>query len=289
VSSDLPPAASRGFVFGASGDSYIDLARRAAHSLRLIHPDAEIDLFSDREVDDPVFSQVHILSESWFRPKMEALIRSRFDRTIFLDADLMVIADLSSVFDVLEHFDIAAAQDRKLNSDPALNPHEIEVPDAFPVINSGVMAVRKTPETQAFLEGWRHAVKESGARQDQPALRELLYTGDMRLCVLPPGFNLLTFNELRSWWGMFGAPRVLHSPKLHRKRGGVGDPTQPFAINEVVGPLNGLRVRALLHADRRLTPDADNATRNMYEPHEPAPLRWLRNRVLPLYRKLKFR
>ncbi len=288
--SDLRLPNGCGFVFAATGASYIALARRAARSLRLIHPEAEIDLFADADPDDPVFSQVHILSESWFRPKMEALIRARFERTIFLDADLMVIASLAPVFETLEHFDIAAAQDRKLNSDPALNLHTRPIPAAFATINSGVMGVRRSSQTEDFLNRWKTAVKESGAAQDQPALRELLFEAtDIRFATLPPGFNLLTFNELPTWWGMFGAPRVLHSPRLHRRRGGAGDPTQPFTIDEVVGRVNGYRVRALLHADRHVTPDAPTDSRNMYQALEPAPIRWLRNRALPLYRKLRFR
>lgn len=78
-----PASAPKGFVFAATGDICVTLARRAARSLRLVHPGAEIDLFTDVRVDDSVFNQVHRLSESWFRPKMEAVLKSRFERTIF--------------------------------------------------------------------------------------------------------------------------------------------------------------------------------------------------------------
>ena len=152
------------------GESYVNLARRAARSLRIVHPDAEIDLFTDHLLEDPIFTKVHALSESWFRPKMEALLRSRFERTILLDADIMVVADLTAVFDVLDRFDIAAAQDRKLNSDPALNIHACPLPDAFATVNSGVLAVRKSHQTRTFPETWRSEVMDSGARQDQPDL-----------------------------------------------------------------------------------------------------------------------
>ena len=276
-----------GFVFAATGETYITLARRAARSLRAIHPDAEIDLFTDADPGDTVFSDVHILSESWFRPKMEALRTSRFERTLFLDADVMVIASLAPVFEVLERFDVAAAQDRYGASTAGLLHHTRAMPPAFPALNSGVLAMRRTPDTAALLAAWEHQMKDTGAKRDQPVLRELLYDSDLRVCTLPPGYNLLSFNELTSWWGMFGAPRVLHSPKLHKGRGGAGDPETPYTMAEVVGAKNAERIKHLLHADPTVTPEAAPGTRRQNDPLEGDGLRGLRRRLAPYIRKLK--
>ena len=60
-----------GFVFGVSGREYADLAVRAARSLRAVAPDALIDIFTDVDVPDDLFDQVHPLEQSWFRPKFE--------------------------------------------------------------------------------------------------------------------------------------------------------------------------------------------------------------------------
>ena len=47
---------------------------------------------------------------SWHQLKFEALRRSRFERTIYIDTDVIALADLSDVFDVLDRFDITGAR-----------------------------------------------------------------------------------------------------------------------------------------------------------------------------------
>lgn len=101
---------SRGFVFATTGEQYTTLARRAARTLRGVMPQCNIDLFTDRAVDDDVFDQIHRLDHNWFRPKMQAIRESRFERTIVMDADLVVVADISEVFQVLDHCDIAGVE-----------------------------------------------------------------------------------------------------------------------------------------------------------------------------------
>lgn len=273
---------SRGFVFGVTGAVYTDLARRAARSLAAVHPEAEIDLFTDQEIDDPVFARIHRLSSSWFRPKMEALAASRFERTICLDADIMVIGDLTPVFDLLDRFDIAAAHNRILNGEPALRLHTKPLPAAFANLNSGVIGLKASPGTQRFLTDWQEGVKASGADRDQPAFRELLYDSDLRLYVLPPGYNLLTFLELETWSGIYAAPRVLHSPNLHKR--GAGDPETPFTLEEVVGDRHAGQLRTLLAADRLLSPDTAEADRVLSAPAERRLPRRLKARARALLR-----
>lgn len=180
----------------------------------------------------------------------------------------MVIADICSAFDVLDRFDFAAAQERYLNHWLAMLKHRKELPNAFPVLNSGVMAIRKSAATDAFLVTWQREMKLTGSKRDQPALRELLYESDLRIATLPPGYNLISFHELAAWWGQFGAPRVLHAPKLHLQGDG-GDPGTPYLLEEVVGRINAFRIRVLLHADKQVTPDAPEESRNPYYPLRP--------------------
>ncbi len=276
-----------GFVFAATGETYITLARRAARSLRQIHPDAEIDLFTDVALDDPIFSQVHILSDSFFRPKMEAMAKSRFERTVCLDADLMVVAPLTALFEVLDQFDMAACHDRIQTNSWSLMTYSRPVPGAFAASNSGVVALRRNETTQTFLTDWQEAVKSSQAKKDQPAFRELLYYGDIRLCTLPPSYNVMQFHELKTWWGIYGAPKVLHSQFLHLRRGGPGNPEAPFTMEELVGRLNALRVRRLLEADVTVTPDLPISARRLNNPLQPAIVLWARRKVAPAYHWLR--
>ena len=79
---------THGFIFAVTGPDYTGLARQAAATVAHHHPDIPIDLFTDQPCDDPVFARVHQLSESGPRPKFEALLRSRFDRALYLDAGI---------------------------------------------------------------------------------------------------------------------------------------------------------------------------------------------------------
>ncbi len=277
---------TRGFVFAATGEVYATLARRAARSLRQVDPNAEIDLFTNMGFEDPVFSKIHRLDDDYHRPKIEALLNTRFDRTIYLDADTMVVAPLDPAFDVLDRFDLAAAQDRYLNNQYGRRVHGQPVPSAFPTLNSGLVAIRRCDATQRFLQDWLTEMKTSGSDRDQPPMRTLLYTGDLRICALPPGYNLLTHHELKTWWGMFGAPRMLHCSFLHQRRGGPGDPETPFEVRELLGPLNARRLRALMKADVELTPDVPLLERTLNGPLEPTPVRWLRHNLRPIYHRL---
>lgn len=280
---------SSGFVYAATGEIYVTLARRAARSLRRIHPDAQIDLFTDAPLEDDVFSKVHILSESWFRPKMDAMRLSRFDRTVCLDADTMVVADLSSMFDVLDGFDIAGCHGRFINNEAAALTHTRPLPDAFAPVNSGVLAIKKSEKTQKLLNEWQSEMKRTGARLDQPVLRELLFDSDLRVWVLPPGYNLMSFNEIRGWWGLFSAPRILHASWLHRRKEGPGDPLKSFEMEELVGKRGAARIRALIRADRNLTPHLPDAERPLYDPLEPALIGWAREAGRTVYKRLRGR
>lgn len=273
-------APTTGFVLAVTGETYVTLARRAARNMRDVMPEAEIDLFTDIVVDDPVFSQVHALSESWFRPKMEALLNSRFDRTFYLDADVMVVGDLSSVFEVLDRYDIAVCHNRNINGEPGLRQHTRALPDAFCSLNAGVIAMKKSTATLDFVREWQRVVRDAKSDRDQPAFRELMYDSDLRLFILPPHHNFLTFRELETWAGVYGAPRLLHAPNLHNRA--PGNPDRPFTLAEVVGARLAPVVQQLIAADRLLSPDTPDAERLMNAPID---------RTLPrrLWRRLRRR
>ena len=63
--------------------------------------------------------------------KVDAMRLSRFDRTLYLDADIRVLADPGDMFEVLDRFDIALAQDQNRNSPQALTEDRQPFPNAF--------------------------------------------------------------------------------------------------------------------------------------------------------------
>ena len=207
----------RGVVFVATGKpAYIALAERAAASVRASCPGLAVDLYTDTERDLPVFDRVHLLPDPWFRSKIDALQASRFARTLYMDADMLALADFRDVFDVLDRFDVALVHDWFRNSALHHTFWRKPLPPAFPQFNGGLLAVKRSPGTEAFLADWKAAVKATDTGRDQISLRELLWDSDLRIATLPEEYNLLWIQGMADWTTDFAAPRILHSPNFHR-------------------------------------------------------------------------
>lgn len=246
----MPPhPRNQGIIFAVSGERYATLARRAARSLRIAMPKAQVDLFTDQQIEDGVFDRIHPLEDDFFRPKIRALKNSRFDRTLYLDCDVVVVADISDLFDLLDTFDMAGALAVARGQDQL--PMSDGLPRCAPLINSGVLAVRRTPETQAFLKTWDAEVRQ-GSKYDQPTLRRLLFHSPLRFCPVGMEYNLKALSYLDIWRGIHGAPRVLHVSDLNRRP--PGDPMTEITMDEAIGPRRARQVRMLLEHDWTLGP-----------------------------------
>ncbi|QFU74475.1 hypothetical protein EY643_01725 [Halioglobus maricola] len=234
---------SEGFVFATSGMEYTTLARRAARTLLSHMPDASIDLFTSEEVSDPVFERIHRLDNDWFRPKMHALGNSRFDRTVVLDADIVVLAPLYELFDVLDYCDIAAVEAigrRKILEGSSL-------PRSLPPVNSGVIAARQSGRLNQFCLDWEKEVRNSNANIDQIAFRELLYRSDLKYYPLGMEYNVILMESLDVWRFERGAPRILHVRELHTRP--AGNPEEPITLDEVLGGSRRAHVENLLASE----------------------------------------
>ncbi len=236
---------SRGFVFATTGNDYTVLARRAASTLRLAMPDANIDLFTDQPVTDTIFDQVHQLDRVSHRPKMEAMRNSRFDKTIYLDADIFVLSDVSDVFFNLGRCDMAGTLAALRTK--TMSPPDTGVPRSYPVINSGVLALQKSPKVSEFLAHWESEVLDTGAKLDQPALRRLMFHSSLNFLALPKEYNLIQLALLNTWSANMGAPRILHCRSLHKRP--PRDPEIPFSLDEVLQPSLAQHVRDLISRD----------------------------------------
>jgi hypothetical protein len=242
--------AARGVVFGATGADYVALAARAAETVRRCMPGLPIDLFTDAAVDLPAFDRIHLIPERWRHAKLDALVSSRFERTLYLDSDIFMAAPVDDVFETLDRFDVALAHDAERNSPLSCTPLDYPLPAAFPQFNGGVIAVRRNPATAAFLARWRDRVRDGGHRYDQPSLRQLLWESDLRIATLPEEYNLTQQAVILTWGRTRPAPRILHSPRLHHHftRGG----PRIDSVAALLGPGLAPLLPELLAADRNL-------------------------------------
>ncbi|WP_119167304.1 putative nucleotide-diphospho-sugar transferase [Algihabitans albus] len=243
---------SRGYIYVATGEGYVALAARSAQLAKAHNPEIEIDLYTDKACEFPQFDQVHLLADPWHRSKIDGMIATRFDQTVYIDADTLVLADISDIFDVLGRFDMAMAHDQGRNGDWAQTLWREEIPHAFPQFNSGVVAFNKSDAVISFLTEWKTAVRETKSRQDQNILREMAWHSDLRFGVLPEEYNLMYFRVVERWGAPHAAPRVIHSPRLHHHFTSTRRRTGISGLEELVGPMASEKIQDMIRADHSL-------------------------------------
>ena len=207
---------SKGVIYVATGAGYLDLAIQSARSLKQHNPDLPADIFTDAPdaAGLDVFDQVHPVPNTHERARFDCFGLSRFDRTLLLDCDTLVLRPLGDLFDILHRFDLAMAHDVRRASDLIQEGAQVQTPYAFPQLNAGVMLYRHSAETKAFFAEWRRRYYEQGEGRDQVTLKDLLWESDIRFYVLPPEFNLRRVTLLDAWEPLDLEPTIIHSHRL---------------------------------------------------------------------------
>lgn len=192
--SDMP---SRGFIYVATGVSYVEEAVKSACSFKAAMPATPICLFTDQpEIGrrHDCFDEIREITEPEFGPndKFNGLKNSPFDHTVFLDTDTWCLDQVDELFRLLERFEFAAAHApvRAMNMVPA------GVPRTFPELNTGVLAFRRCPPVTELFERWQSDYldfrKRREIKRDQLSFRKALYFSSVNLTILPPEYNLRT-------------------------------------------------------------------------------------------------
>jgi hypothetical protein len=161
------------------------------------------------------FSSVGIIPDPHRRSKVDYLSKTPFDQTLYLDTDTALNADIRDMFRILERFDIAVAHAHRRNDPTRLGPWRINLPQAFPQYNGGVILYRRTPNVFRFLEEWSRYFKEAGFQQDQMTLRELLWLSDLRMATLPPEYNVRYIKYHYLWSKSEATTKIFHLQRLH--------------------------------------------------------------------------
>ncbi len=217
-------SAINGVIYVASGRDYVDLARKSAASLKTFEPGLPVDLYTDN-VNAPdlgMFDRVHLVENPEPRSRLTCMTQTRFDRTLFLDADTMIVGPLGDLFEVLEKFEFAIAHDVRRASNLIRQGLEETTPYAFPQHNAGVFLYRRSPGMIAFLNEWAARFKAGGVNRDQIILKDMMWRTDLRFYVLPPEFNLRRVTELDAWEPLDLRPTILHSHRFMDHMRGVG-------------------------------------------------------------------
>lgn len=219
---------SQGVIFIATGSAYVQAACWAAASVRACCPQLAVDLFCDQPPDAQMlaaaglaagFDQIHVIASPHRRSKVDCMGQSRFEQTLYLDTDVMVVADISHLFSLLERFDIAMCHAHLRNTTQAPSPWSTSIPFAFPQLNSGVVLYSKRATDAGFFDLWQQAFHKAGEQKDQVTLRYLLWQTDLRVYVLPPEYNIRYLKTLRSWRPIEAHPAILHMAVFQKRNG----------------------------------------------------------------------
>jgi hypothetical protein len=207
-----------GVLFVATGPAHVAAARRAAESVRATNPWLRIAIHSDAETPGAVFDQHFRIADPHARSKVDALPRTPFERTLYLDSDVRVVDDLLDMFRLLETFELAIAHVIRWHKPSYQQSWQHDLPACFPQHNSGVMLYRKSPAMLALFEQWRTNFHAAGLKVDQITLRELLWTSPLRYFVLPPEYNTRHYTIADRLFSRRPKPRILHLPEYNPKR-----------------------------------------------------------------------
>ena len=196
---------SKGVVYIASGQKFIDEACNSAASLKGVMPNMPLTIFCN---DGSVSASAHFENvipingaRFGFIDRIINISSSPYDYTLFLDTDTYVCEDLTDLFALMETFDIAVAHA------PYRAVYQVAgVPDSFPEFNAGVILFKKSPKIRTMFSEWRNLYERDSKKElqwlhpsaktmfkgyinDQPTFREALYHSNLRIATLPSEYN----------------------------------------------------------------------------------------------------
>ena len=196
---------NRRVVYVATGEQHAQEAGASITSLWQHNEDMPVTMYVDPDtrvslsgLGLPLAGPLELidLSEATYSwgDKPLALAQVRYEQILYLDTDTRICGDIGNLFDLLTHFDLAAAH-APIRTDPR-QPESIaqNVPASFPELNTGVVALRLTPDVAEFLAYWRRLHTEitqetASGVSDQVAFRIALFESKIRFTVLTPEYN----------------------------------------------------------------------------------------------------
>lgn len=194
---------------------YVDMLLTSAASLKKAMPDLPIMAFSQFPVESPLFESVVRVepSQDGFYDKSKLIRDSPYERTLFIDADTIVLEPVLELFTLLDHFDCAATHEEYVNTDWHNRYPRPDIPSSFPEFNTGVVMLKRSGRVEQLLETWealhrkyREENPESEPIGDQLFFRPAVYYSDVRFATLTREYNC----KFRGQGYLNGRVKILH-------------------------------------------------------------------------------
>lgn len=140
---------------------YREETQQSIDSLQSVAPEKiPVTVFSDRPAEAFAGAEVEPLhiSMSPFKAKIQVLLNSPYEETLFLDTDTRIRKPLTPLWDVLRTSDLALAHAPDIARDEHGRPLYLNNHERASEFNTGVILFRKTPEVMALFETWLQAM-----------------------------------------------------------------------------------------------------------------------------------
>lgn len=191
------PGANRGVVYLALGESYASLVTDSARTLRLHGYDGPVRVVTDAPSHELVDLECETLVVGSLpggfasRFHKTQLNRWAFERTLFLDADTIIISSIEEVWELLAGRDMAMAPDmhssvadviaRSVN-DPSRRAPEYQLMQELGLIdrryyNSGVMLWDQNGRVSRMFNRWHQEWNRFGGEDQLALVRAIAATG----------------------------------------------------------------------------------------------------------------
>jgi len=195
-------------------ERYIDLALQSMASLKRAMPDLPVTVFSQFPINSPLVERVVAVQSTrdGFYDKTRLMQESPYDRTLFIDADIIVLEPFPELFSLLDRFDCAATHEEYVNTDWFNRYPRHDVPSSFPEFNTGILLFKRSTQMDVLLKEWEvlyaKFLEEKPEQQinDQPFFRVALYHSEARVATLTREYNC----KFRGQGYLNGPVKILH-------------------------------------------------------------------------------
>jgi hypothetical protein len=187
---------TKGYLYIAFGEKYIQEALVSSQSLIKVDPSAKISLVTNEKLkSDNMFDHIIILNEYLEKPylyKVKALNLSPYEYTFFIDTDTYFCEGCSELFDLLNYFDLLISP---CNNDylTVFNKESKPINGIY-AYNTGVIVFKKNKRTSDFLLSWYNVYINHFDMyiHDQGPFMEALLNEDIKILVLQTMYNART-------------------------------------------------------------------------------------------------
>ena len=228
-----------GILYIATGEKYLQEAKRAATRASKI-TDLPISIVTYRPIESDLFDQVIIDQEpeDTFSDKPRNLLKSPYDRTVYMDTDTYVIEPINDLFDILDKYHIAVTLDPFEGGLYSMDQTSISK-GAVPEFQTGVIVYQSTPEAEQFIDSWNyyHSPPE---QEDQLSFRSAYEECNTEVGVFSPRYNALVRTSIG------GPVKILHNPQ--RSLADTDLEVRDEILDEINAG-NGIRLLSVSHAD----------------------------------------